>query len=131
MKYITNVISMLFNVIKMCDVTSGLHLMVLLNLILMSNGCHPGLISKCIINLCNEKCAYIDLNQVTCKYGYQTDICGITFCAKGPGDICGDKYSHYGICGRGLICSQCGRCTGCSIFSSSIDCFDDSNCLIY
>lgn len=138
----------------MSHVTRILHLMVRLNLILMSNACVPERIissacvklfpmhvsnacvpekhiSRCIFNICNERCAYIDLNQEKCIYGYAMDNCGVTFCAKGPGDICGDKTSHYGICGRGLTCGKCGRCTGCSLFSSRIHCFEDTNCIMY
>ena len=125
----------------MCDATRILPLMVLIIPILMLNACAPGsIISRCIFNICDKKCAHIDLKQAKCPYGYAMDSCGVTFCAKGPGDTCwaglviGHPHygtiwnSHYGICGRGLTCGKCGRCTGCSIAkyskSNRVYCFD-------
>lgn len=63
----------------------------------------------------------------TCRYGWERDACGNTLCTKGPGSLCGGKHMRYGICGEGLMCSNCNRCTGCS--SITFECFDDTHCI--
>ena len=62
----------------------------------------------------------------TCKYGWERNACGQKTCTKGPGDLCGGKHQRYGICGEGLMCSNCNRCYGCSL--KTFECFEDRNC---
>ncbi len=62
----------------------------------------------------------------SCKYGWETDVCGVRRCTKGPGDLCGGKHQRYGICGEGLMCSNCNRCYGCSL--KTFECFEDRTC---
>ena len=62
-----------------------------------------------------------------CKYGWEIDACGHKVCTKGPGALCGGKHRRYGICGEGLICSNCNRCQGCS--SRTFECFDHAACI--
>ena len=44
-----------------------------------------------------------------CAFGWETDPCGNTFCAKGPREMCGGKSNRYGVCGEGLMCGNCDR----------------------
>ena len=44
-----------------------------------------------------------------CTFGWETDPCGNTFCAKGPREMCGGKNNRYGLCGEGLMCGNCDR----------------------
>ncbi|CAL4114160.1 unnamed protein product, partial [Meganyctiphanes norvegica] len=60
-----------------------------------------------------------------CKYGIDTDVCGRTVCAKGPGRSCGGRRSINGSCGEGLYCA-CNRCTGCS--PTTFECFYGQFC---
>ena len=46
---------------------------------------------------------------------------------SGPGEVCGGKHQRYGICGEGLMCSNCNRCQGCSM--KTFECFDDRQCI--
>jgi len=62
-----------------------------------------------------------------CSYGWEVDACGRKSCTKGPGDICGGKNNRYGICGEGLMCSNCNRCQGCSL--KTFECYDDRTCI--
>ena len=66
-------------------------------------------------------------NLVECKFGWEEDVCGNKVCAKGPGELCGGKHNRYGICSEGLICSNCGRCSGCSY--KNFVCFNDPECI--
>ena len=65
-------------------------------------------------------------NPERCKYGWELDACGDKTCTKGPGDLCGGKHNRYGICGEGLMCSNCNRCYGCSL--KTFECFEDTRC---
>ena len=49
-----------------------------------------------------------------CLHGWVTTPCGGRVCRKGPGGVCGGSQAQYGVCGEGLQCSDCNRCTGCS-----------------
>lgn len=74
---------------------------------------------------------YRDANNVnfdanSCQYGWEVDQCGVKTCTKGPGELCGGKHMRYGICGEGLMCSNCHRCYGCSL--KTFECFEDSTC---
>jgi len=66
-------------------------------------------------------------NEKKCKYGWEMDPCGTKLCTKGPGEVCGGKNERYGICGEGLMCSNCQRCQGCSL--KTFECFDDRQCI--
>ncbi|TRY71472.1 hypothetical protein TCAL_13025 [Tigriopus californicus] len=68
-----------------------------------------------------------DVNKDDCKYGWEVDSCGETVCTKGPGEVCGGRFQIYGICGEGLMCSNCGRCHGCSF--KTFECYDDPKCV--
>merc|ERR1712150_67681 len=48
-------------------------------------------------------------------------------CRKGPGEICGGSGRQYGVCGEGLTCSDCNRCTGCSY--TSFKCYSEEACV--
>ena len=50
-----------------------------------------------------------------------------TISIAGPGEVCGGKNERYGICGEGLMCSNCQRCQGCSL--KTFECFDDRQCI--
>jgi hypothetical protein len=63
-----------------------------------------------------------------CVFGWEVDSCGHKVCTKGPGEQCGGKHAVYGICGEGLVCSNCNRCTGCSL--RNFECFEDRQCLV-
>ncbi len=65
-------------------------------------------------------------DESECKYGWEMDVCGVRQCTKGPGDLCGGKQQRYGICGEGLMCSNCNRCYGCSL--KTFECFEDRSC---
>lgn len=67
------------------------------------------------------------VDEKKCIYGWDVDPCGIKVCAKGPGEVCGGKHQRYGICGEGLMCSNCNRCQGCSM--KTFECFDDRQCI--
>jgi len=69
----------------------------------------------------------VDVSPASCSYGDTMDKCGKRVCLKGPGEICGGVYGRYGICGDGLMCSNCGRCQGCSF--ATFMCWDDQNCI--
>lgn len=62
-----------------------------------------------------------------CTYGWEVDACGNQICTKGPGEVCGGKGQRYGVCGEGLVCSNCNRCQGCSL--RTYECFDDPKCI--
>jgi len=62
-----------------------------------------------------------------CYYGQTFDRCGNKVCMKGPGEMCGGKFGRYGICGDGLMCSNCNRCQGCSY--RTFVCWNDNNCM--
>lgn len=62
-----------------------------------------------------------------CRYGWEEDICGHKSCSKGPGETCGGKDQRYGVCGEGLMCSNCNRCQGCSF--RTFRCYNDRNCI--
>jgi len=62
-----------------------------------------------------------------CTYGWEVDACGNQICTKGPGEVCGGKNQRYGVCGEGLVCSNCNRCQGCSL--RTYECFDDPKCI--
>ncbi len=70
--------------------------------------------------------ANFDFTQ--CVFGWEIDACGHKVCTKGPGDLCGGKHQRYGICGEGLMCSNCNRCQGCSL--KTFQCFDDRHCIL-
>lgn len=76
-------------------------------------------------------CQYNRDNRVDdvsrCKYGWDEDPCGNKICTKGPGEVCGGKHQRYGVCGEGLMCSNCNRCQGCSL--RTFECFDDPKCI--
>jgi len=76
-------------------------------------------------------CAYGRANRVEdvkkCQYGWEMDPCGNKVCTKGPGEVCGGKHQRYGVCGEGLMCSNCLRCQGCSL--KTFECFDDPHCI--
>jgi len=82
----------------------------------------PYTVQSCMLN---RRFRVDDVSQ--CDYGWEVDACGNYLCTKGPGDICGGKHMRYGICGEGLMCSNCNRCTGCS--TRTFDCFDDKHCI--
>ncbi len=67
-----------------------------------------------------------DFNSDNCRYGWEVDVCGVKQCTKGPGDLCGGKHQRYGICGEGLMCSNCNRCYGCSL--KTFECYEDGGC---
>merc|ERR1712183_884532 len=54
-----------------------------------------------------------------CDYGSYRDLFGNTVCKKGPSQVCGGKDHIYGRCGEGMMCSNCNRCQGCSLKTSS------------
>ena len=64
----------------------------------------------------------------SCLYGELATPCGVV-CKKGPSEICGGSGDQYGVCGDGLTCSDCNRCTGCSY--AAFKCFSDTKCVSY
>ena len=64
----------------------------------------------------------------SCLHGEIATVCGVV-CKKGPSDICGGSGDQYGVCGDGLTCSDCNRCTGCSY--AAFKCFSDTKCVSY
>ena len=50
---------------------------------------------------------------IYCAQFYSIDYC-VYKSSSLPGDICGGEEGRYGLCGEGLTCSNCNRCTGCS-----------------
>ena len=55
--------------------------------------------------------------------GWVMSACGGRVCRKGPGGVCGGSQGQYGVCGEGLQCSECNRCTGCSYIA--FRCYSD------
>merc|ERR1719347_861090 len=49
------------------------------------------------------------VNPEDCTLGTATNQCGEVVCMKGPGEVCGGRLGRYGICGDGMMCSNCGR----------------------
>jgi len=82
----------------------------------------PYTVQNCMMN---RRFRVEDVSQ--CTYGWEVDACGNTLCTKGPGEWCGGKHMRYGICGEGLMCSNCNRCSGCS--TKTYQCFDDKHCI--
>ena len=82
----------------------------------------PFQIHSCLLNT-RHRVENVD----QCKYGWERDACGNTICTKGPGEQCGGRNFRYGICGEGLMCSNCGGCQGCS--SITYKCFSDEHCI--
>lgn len=84
-----------------------------------------------IVKAYPRACAYNRGQRVDdvkkCRYGWEVDPCGNKICTKGPGEVCGGKNQRYGICGEGLMCSNCNRCQGCSL--RTFECFDDPKCI--
>ena len=69
-----------------------------------------------------------EVDPSTCTYGSYVDYtCRKTVCRKGPSGLCGGKNDRWGKCGRGLMCSNCNRCQGCSY--DSFTCWEDKNCI--
>ena len=64
----------------------------------------------------------------SCLHGSLSTPCG-PVCKKGPSDICGGSGDQYGVCGDGLSCSDCNRCTGCSF--TAFKCFSDNSCVSF
>ena len=75
----------------------------------------------------NSRNHHVVADVKECRYGWETDICGHKSCSKGPGETCGGKDQRYGVCGEGLMCSNCNRCQGCSF--RTFRCYDDRNCI--
>ena len=84
----------------------------------------PFLMSNCLLN---PDLAIDPKEAASCKYGNEVDACGTFFCSKGPRDYCGGKFERYGVCGDGLMCNKCNRCTGCS--TKTFECWYDDNCI--
>lgn len=100
-----------------------LFLTVLLDLTVIADA-SPYIMNNCILN----SNLAIDANDVSsCTYGYEVDACGTFFCTKGPKSYCGGKFERYGVCGEGLMCNKCNRCTGCS--TKTFECWYDDNCI--
>ena len=84
----------------------------------------PFVMSNCILN---TDLAVDPAEAPNCKYGFEVDACGTHFCSKGPKSYCGGKFERYGVCGEGLMCNKCNRCTGCS--TKTFQCWYDDNCI--
>jgi len=84
----------------------------------------PFVMSNCILN---TEQAVDPAEAKNCKYGFEVDACGTHFCSKGPKSYCGGKFERYGVCGEGLMCNKCNRCTGCS--TKTFQCWYDDNCI--
>ena len=84
----------------------------------------PFVMSNCILN---TELAVDPEEAQNCKYGFEVDACGTHFCSKGPKSYCGGKFERYGVCGEGLMCNKCNRCTGCS--TKTFQCWYDDNCI--
>jgi len=84
----------------------------------------PFVMSNCILN---TELAVDPAEAPNCKYGFEVDACGTHFCSKGPKSYCGGKFERYGVCGEGLMCNKCNRCTGCS--TKTFQCWYDDNCI--
>jgi hypothetical protein len=96
---------------------------VLLNLAEDANA-SPYIMSNCLLN---PQLAVDPNDALNCKYGFEVDACGTYFCSKGPKSYCGGKFERYGVCGEGLMCNKCNRCTGCS--TKTFECWYDDNCI--
>lgn len=84
----------------------------------------PYIGNNCILN---PQLAVDPNEAVNCVYGFEVDACGTHFCSKGPKSYCGGRFERYGICGEGLMCNKCNRCTGCS--TKTFECWYDDNCI--
>ena len=84
----------------------------------------PFIQSNCLLN---SELAVSEEDAPLCKYGYEVDACGTFFCSKGPKSYCGGKFERYGVCGDGLMCNKCNRCTGCS--TKTFECWYDEHCI--
>ena len=84
----------------------------------------PYIMTNCMVNP-QLSVEFSDVSS--CKYGFEEDACGQFFCTKGPKSYCGGKFERYGICGEGLMCNKCNRCTGCS--TKTFECWYDDNCI--
>lgn len=84
----------------------------------------PYLKNNCLLN---PELAVDPEEAPSCKYGFEVDACGSFFCSKGPSSYCGGKFERYGVCGDGLMCNKCNRCTGCS--TKTFECWYDVNCI--
>ena len=100
-----------------------LFLAVLLDLTLISDA-SPYIMNNCILN---PQHAVDKDDASSCRYGFEVDACGTFFCTKGPSSYCGGKFERYGVCGEGLMCNKCNRCTGCS--TKTFECWYDDNCI--
>ncbi|XP_040582057.1 neuroparsin-A [Lepeophtheirus salmonis] len=74
--------------------------------------------------LCRADAKDVDVSK--CEFGWYYDLCDVKTCAKGPRDHCGGRHNRYGVCGEGLMCSNCNRCQGCSLHT--FECFHDNFC---
>lgn len=84
----------------------------------------PYIMSNCLLN---SELAIAPQDRNNCEYGFEEDACGTYFCSKGPKSYCGGKFERYGVCGEGLMCNKCNRCTGCS--TKTFECWYDDNCI--
>ena len=102
----------------------SLSLFVMLLILTEYSNASPYIMSNCLLN---PQLA-VDPNEAeNCKYGFEVDACGTYFCSKGPKSYCGGKFERYGVCGEGLMCNKCNRCTGCS--TKTFECWYDDNCI--
>ena len=84
----------------------------------------PFIQRNCLLNL--ERAVSAE-DAHLCKYGYEVDACGTFFCTEGPKSYCDGKFDRYGVCGDGLMCNTCNRCTGCS--TKTFECWYDEHCI--
>ena len=101
----------------------SLLIIMLLSISVEVNG-SPFIMSNCLLN---PNLAVDPDEAKNCKFGYEVDACGTYFCSKGPKSYCGGKFERYGVCGEGLMCNKCNRCTGCS--TKTFQCWYDDNCI--
>jgi len=104
--------------------TLALLLLVMLLSITVEVDGSPYIMTNCLLN---PNLAVDPDEAKNCKFGFEVDACGTHFCSKGPKSYCGGKFERYGVCGEGLMCNKCNRCTGCS--TKTFECWYDDNCI--
>ena len=89
---------------------SNMSQLVVLLLVLMTSTVmgRPGPRTRC------ELGARQSVKPEDCLHGWAPTPCGGRVCRKGPGGVCGGSQGQYGLCGEGLQCRDCNRCSGCS-----------------